>query len=216
MSKANASIAVKVHEICKRHEDFPIFAQTLYRLSISSISITQFVEQIKEDDTASWSQIRIKHFFGTPNRPRAPSPRTVSMSVPNFESFLRSTCSNVEWDINSDESLLLHDLIGHLLLAQPITPHGEIIACAGVAGFSFSAGADYFINAILMFSLGLPLFDNVTASRCYIDSSLALKCHAAWRHGRIIRHHIGMEEEDVVKLVTLVVEKWPLISRIAY
>ena len=71
-----------------------------------------------------------------------------------------------EWDIflqkysfKKDCNLFFHDIIGHITLKNNVTSKGEILATAGMCGFSFELGKFYFVNAILIFSLGYKLFD---------------------------------------------------------
>jgi hypothetical protein len=199
-------ISEAVRALCWRHRALPVFAATLERLGRVELPIVQFVEQL--DGTSSWSPLRRDHFFGVQDVPRGPGARLVGLRVPGYEAFLQATSPRVDWEAPCQPGLLIHDLIGHLLLAQPTTPRGEIVACAGAAGFSWEAGADYFVNALLMFSLGLPLFEDVVPGRCQIDSALASACDSAWTRGRHLCRQLAPPRADVIPLTFLLVEQW--------
>lgn len=204
--RAAPSVASTIRALCSRERALPVFGATLRRLDKPELPIVRFVEQL--DGDASWAADRRDQFFGPPCPPRGPVARFVGLRVPPFEAFQQATAPGTDWDAPCPPGQLIHDLVGHFLLAQPTTPRGEIVACAGVAGFSWEAGADYFVNALLMFSLGLPLFEDVVPGRCEVDAALSSECDAAWTRGRHHREQLGFARADVTSLAFLLVERW--------
>jgi hypothetical protein len=199
-----------LYGICECYRQFPLFAETQKRLSNFEYPISRFVGQLDGPD--SWSYVRILSIFGAQPIPCGPTRRLVAGLIPSYELFLRATGSQIEIDGICDTSLLVHDLIGHLLLDQPITSRGEILACAGVAGFSWSSGADYFINSILMLSFGLPLIENVTPDNVVIDDDIATAIHNSWIRGKVLWSVSGLKDSKPNGLAYTILEQWNYIS----
>lgn len=200
----------QVREICSRHSKLELFSRIDEHISNCDNPITRFLNLLPMT-TAELNLIRAKVFVA----PRVPvdlSLSTIIQVVPEYEAFLQSLDQNALHESTLPPALIIHDLVGHILLEQPTTQHGELVACAGVVGFSWAAGVDYFINAILMFSLGQPLFDDVELGWCEIDDNLAAECSMAWELGKAYRQRLSFSSEGVTALAYLLLERWDYLS----
>lgn len=200
------SVAMQVREICARHAELELFSRLGGYLANSDRPIARFLARLPISATELES-VRAE-LFGAQGSATGPSAVEVVQLIPEYAAFLQSIAPATLCEQSVVPALLVHDLVGHLLLKQPTTPRGELIACAGVSGFSWSAGADYFVNAILMFSLGLPLFDDVVPSRCEIDDILAAECALAWECGIRHRQRLTTSTEGVAALAYLLLRRW--------
>jgi hypothetical protein len=200
------SVTMQVHEISSRHAELELFSQISGYLANSERPIARFLARLPIP-AIELESVRTE-LFGTPGLAIGPSAIEVAHLVPEYETFLQSVAPTTLREQPVVPALLVHDLVGHLILEQPTTPRGELIACAGVAGFSWEAGADYFINAILMFSLGLPLFDDVVPGRCEIDAILAAECALAWKRAGHYRRQLTTSPRGVTALAYLLLHHW--------
>lgn len=208
---------MQVQEICSRHAGVELFARISRYLANSDRPITRFLARLPIP--ASEIESVRKDLFGAPSTTVGLSAVQVAQLIPEYGILLQSLSPPTLCEQLVAPAQLIHDLVGHVLLRQPTTPRGELIACAGVAGFCWEAGADYFVNAILMFSLGLPLFDNVVPGLCEIDDVLAAECALAWVNARHYRRQITSSVDDgVTALAYLILRHWNqmvLISKAA-
>lgn len=204
------SVTIQVREICLRHAELELFSRISGHLANSERPIARFLARLPIPAT-ELEAVRTE-LFGAPGPTTGPSAVEVAQLVPEYEAFLQSVAPTTLREQPVVPALLVHDLVGHLLLEQPTTPRGELIACAGVAGFSWSAGADYFVNAILMFSLGLPLFDDVVPGRCEIDDVLAAECELAWKRAGHHRRRLTTSAEGVTALAYILLRHWDYLK----
>jgi len=105
-----------------------------------------------------------------------------------------------EWDIflnkysfKQDCNLFFHDIVGHITLKNKINSKGEILATAGMCGFSFELGKFWFVNAILIFSLGYKLF-NGTRSDTFDISNIIEDINIVYQNGQKLRLFLNFEE----------------------
>ncbi len=200
------SVAIQVREICSRHAELELFSRISGLLANSERPIARFLSRLPIP-VAELESVRTE-LFGAPGPTVGPSAVEVAQLVPEYGTFLQSVAPATLRECSVAPAQLVHDLVGHLLLEQPTTPRGELIACAGVAGFSWVAGADYFVNAVLMFSLGLPLFDDVVPGQCEIDDVLAAECELAWERAGRHRRRLTTSAEGVTALAYLLLRHW--------
>lgn len=203
-------ISIVLRHTCEHNRSVEIFSRTLQRLEDETLPNSKFVKQLT--DPTSWTSERRQHFFGSQGSGNGPLPVWVNSCIPDFEAFLQKIAPDTDRFIPFSSGQLIHDLIGHLLLKQPTTPRGEIVACAGAAGFSWDAGADFFVNALLMFSLGLPIFEGVTIGHCPVDQALVQDCNWAWNRSKTLRNLLNTEDVDVTALAFQIVEQWPILT----
>lgn len=203
-------IIEQIREICSSHSRIELFSRIGEHISNSDRPITRFLDLLPIP-TSRLDSVRAE-VFACPRIPVGLPLSTVIRIAPEYEAFLQSLDPSPLHESIFDPALIIHDLVGHILLEQPTTPYGELVACAGVAGFSWIAGADYFVNAILMFSLGLPLFDDVEPDVCEIDDNLAAECGMAWELGRLYRLRLTDSSEGVTALAYLILERWSYLS----
>lgn len=204
------SVTIQVREICYRHAGLELFSRISEHLANSERPIVRFLARLPVPATEIES-LRTE-LFGTSGPITGPSAVEVAQLVPEYEAFLQSVAPQTHREQPVVPALLMHDLVGHLLLEQPTTPRGELIACAGVAGFSWAAGADYFVNSILMFSLGLPLFDDVVPGICEFDDILAAECELAWKRAGHYRRRLSTSTHGVTALVYLILRHWDCLK----
>lgn len=199
------NIGARLRGLCAQHHATWIFAATLDRLGRDDLPIVQFVDQLA--DASTWAPSRRNQIFGSTRPSNGPYPYIVALQIPAYDAFLQATTPLSDRFTPSSPAQLIHDLVGHLLLGQPTTPSGELVACAGVAGFSWEAGADYFVNALLMFSLGLPLYEDVVPAQCCVDQTLAAACDAACNRGWHLRRALKFEG-GVTPMAFSIVAQW--------
>lgn len=205
-------IAIQVCEICYRYSQVELFSRISAHLANSDRPIVRFLARLPAP-APELESIRTE-LFGIPGPTIGPSAAEVAQLVPEYEAFLQLVAPTTLREQAVVPALLVHDLIGHLLLGQPTTPRGELIACAGTAGFSWDAGADYFINAILMFSLGLPVYEDVVPGRCDIDDSLVAECALAWERAKYYRQRLTTSASGVTVLAYLLLRHWDDLKRL--
>jgi hypothetical protein len=201
---------MQVREICHHHAEHELFSRISAHLANSEHPIVRFLARLPVPAT-EFESLRTE-LFGAQGPITGPSAVEIAQMVPEYETFLQTVAPTTHREQPVVPALLVHDLVGHLLLEQPPTPRGELIACAGVAGFSWTAGADYFVNAILMFSLGLPLFDDVVPGRCEIDDILAAECALAWKRAGYYRRRLSSSSHGVTALAYLLLCHWDYLK----
>ena len=98
-----------------------------------------------------------------------------------------------------DNKMFFHDLIGHITLKNNITSKGEILATAGMCGFSFELGKFYFVNAILIFSLGYNLFDGTRSDNSDITQYID-EINLSYQRGIRLRDYLNFNESLLEKI----------------
>ena len=107
--------------------------------------------------------------------------------VKEWEDFLS------QYSFKKNYNMLFHDIVGHIILKNDVTSKGEILATAGMCGFSFELGKFYFVNAILIFSLGYKLFDDTRSD--YSDISKYIEdINIAYKNGLKLRKFLNFDE----------------------
>jgi len=113
-----------------------------------------------------------------------------------------------EWDsflnrysFKKNYNIFFHDIIGHIALKNDVTSKGEILATAGMCGFSFELGKFYFVNAILIFSLGYKLYDNTKSDYSNISEYIE-DINIAYSNGQKLRNFLNFDEK-LLKVLSL-------------
>jgi len=99
-----------------------------------------------------------------------------------------------QYSFKRNYNIFFHDIVGHITLKNNVTSKGEILATAGMCGFSFELGKFYFVNAILIFSLGYRLFDDTRSD--YSDISKYIEdINIAYKNGLKLRKFLNFNEK---------------------
>ena len=194
------------------HQDCVLFRAALDRLLQPALPIASFVSAL--DQKSAWTTAEIRAFFGESRKPE-PQRRIAEIAalIPEYGEFLDQHGFHPHRDTAIDPAEFVHDAIGHIALEHPITPRGEVVACAGVAGFSSKIGMDYFINALLMFCLGYRLFDDVPPAQVPFDSAVREDIAAAYGAGSALARHLAYSEQGQALAVDFIVQAWPRIRQ---
>ncbi len=143
---------------------------------------------------------KLYNFLSFINKEAFMSSKEISKSFKskNIECDKKYYCK--EWDIflnkysfKQDCNLFFHDIVGHIILKNNVTSKGEILATAGMCGFSFELGKFWFVNAILIFSLGYRLFDG-TRSDTFDISNIIEDINIAYQNGEKLRQFLDFDE----------------------
>lgn len=103
------------------------------------------------------------------------------------------------YSFKKNYNMFFHDIIGHIVLKNNVTSKGEILATAGMCGFSFELGKFYFVNALLIFSLGYKLFDDTRSD--YSDISKYIEdINIVYKNGLKLRKFLKFDEKLLQKL----------------
>jgi len=98
-----------------------------------------------------------------------------------------------KYNFKKSHELFFHDIVGHIILKNNVTSKGEILATAGMSGFSFELGKFFFVNAILIYSLGYRLFDDTKSD--YSDISKYIDdINIAYENGLKLRKFLKFNE----------------------
>ncbi len=202
---------MSLQNVLAEHRTLTPFALAAARLADDTVPITWFVAELQTRPT--WSTAEVRAFFGqaSPGRPGGCTHRALALLVPEYEEFLDRHGFHADRGEAADPAEFVHDAIGHIALGNPVTPLGELFACAGVAGFSHAMGIDYFINALLMFSLGYRLFDDVPPARVTITPEVGAAIGAAHGAGASLAESVGFSDRDKHDTLAFVVGNWERI-----
>lgn len=194
------------------HQDCALFRDALNRLRQPALPIASFVSALEKKP--AWTTAEIRAFFGDSRKPE-PQRRIAEIAalIPEYGEFLDQHCFHAHRDNAIDPAEFVHDAIGHIALGNPITPRGEVVACAGVAGFSSKIGMDYFINALLMFCLGYRLFDDVPPARVPVDSAVREDIDVAYRAGSALAQRLEYSEQGQAMAMDFIIQAWPRIRQ---
>jgi len=187
------------------------FALVAARLADDTAPISRFVANLQSKP--SWTTADVRAYFGqaVAGRRSRRSHRTLTLLVPEYGAFLDSHGFHPSRDEPADSAEFVHDAIGHIALGNPVTPIGELYACSGMAGFSHSVGIDYFINALLMFSFGHQLFDDVPPARVAITPDVGAAIGAAYDAGACLAEAVGYSDRGKHDTLEFVMGSWKKI-----
>jgi hypothetical protein len=151
-------------------------------------------------DSFLLSDKRIQDFLSIIDKNHFMSSKEISNFFNNKELSHNNHSSCCQWDsfldqyfFKKDYNMLFHDLVGHITLKNNISSKGEILATAGMCGFSFELGKFYFINAILIFSLGYKLFDGTRSDYSNIGEYID-EMNIAYDNGQKLRAYLNFNE----------------------
>lgn len=182
----------ELYKLLNRYSSYPFFSKIL-DLIIVDKDLQKFLSTIEKSTFKSTTEIEKifnnnKKYFET------------DLKCKQWEDFL------YEHTFQKNYDLLFHDLVGHVTLKNNVTSKGEILATAGMCGFSFELGKFYFINAILIFSLGYKLFDGTRSD--YSDISEYIEeINISYNNGKKLRTYLSFNES---LLKTLSMEEYLL------
>ena len=198
------------HLVYAHVHDMP-FGLAAIRLADKSAPISRFVEELERKPV--WRTAEVRAFFSQagPRRTGGYRHKELAQQVPQYGRFLDRNRFQPNREELADPSEFVHDAIGHIALGHPVTPLGEICACAGVVGFSSTVGLDYFINALLMFSLGYQLFDDVPPATVAITSEVGAVIEAAYLGGTTLAQTVGYTDRNKHDTLVFVIDRWSQI-----
>lgn len=169
----------ELYRVLSPHSSCPIFSKSIDFIVIDKV-LQKFLSIIDKDTFMSTDEIE-KFFnnkklsFGT------------DLKCEQWEQFL------YKYSFQKNHDLFFHDLIGHITLKNNVTSKGEILATAGMCGFSFELGKFYFINAILIFSLGYKLFDGTRSDHSDISEYIK-EINISYNNGKKLRTYLSFNE----------------------
>ena len=170
------------HELYRglsQYSSYPFFSEFLDFVIVDKV-LQNFLSTIDKDTFMSTKEI--ERFFNNKKRYF----RT-DLECEQWEDFL------YKYSFQKNHDLLFHDLIGHITLKNNVTSKGEILATAGMCGFSFELGKFYFMNALLIFSLGYKLFDGTRSD--YSDISEYMEeINISYNNGKKLRTYLSFNE----------------------
>lgn len=204
---------MSISSLLAAHQDCALFRTASRHLGVSALPIARFVSALAQKQ--DWTSAEIRAFFGD-SRKSDPQCRIADITalIPEYRAFLDQHDFHPCRNAAIDPAEFVHDIIGHAALGHPVTPRGEILACAGVAGFSPEVGMDYFINALLMFCLGYRLFDDVPPARVRLDSATRKDIDTAFEAGSELANRLAYSEQGQAFALEFIVQAWPRIRQI--
>lgn len=169
----------ELYRVLSSHSLYPIFSKSIDFI-VNDEVLQKFLSSIDKDTFMSTDEI--EKFFNNKKLSFG-----IDFKCKQWEEFL------YKYSFQKNLDLFFHDLIGHITLKNNVTSKSEILATAGMCGFSFELSKFYFINAILIFSLGYKLFDETRSDHSDI-SEYVKEINIAYNNGKKLRTYLSFNE----------------------
>lgn len=183
------------------------------RLSNDLLPISCFVDKLSSKPV--WTTAEMCQYFGSaPVKNVGIVADTVFCQIPEYKQFLEANHFSDAHEERLDSSMLIHDLVGHILFGNSTDAEGELEACAVVMGFCPASGTDYFICALLMFSFGYQLFDDVPPAHVLVNDYYARRLNAAYREGEELRRFTGFSSDGKIATAGYIVRQWHQLRKL--
>lgn len=199
--------SVPIRPLCQKYSKFELFFAVQQRLSNDLLPISCFVDKLSSKTVWTTAEM-CQYFVSTPIKNVAISADTVFCQIPDYKQFLEKNRFSGVHEEHLDLSILIHDLVGHLLFGNLTDAEGELEACAVVMGFCPASGTDYFICALLMFSFGYQLFDDVHPAHILVNDYYARRLNAAYLEGKELRQLSEFTSNDKGTTAGYIVKRW--------
>ena len=175
-----------------------IYTHELYKKVYSCSRYSDFLSKILDFII---NDKKLQSLLSFINKNEFVSSEEISKFFNNKKIYFNNKYSCDEWNdflskysFKKNYNMFFHDIVGHITLKNNVTPKGEILATAGMCGFSFELGKYYFVNAILIFSLGYRLFDDTRSD--YSDISKYIEdIDMAYKNGLKLRKFLNFDEK---------------------
>jgi len=167
---------------CSKYSDF---LGKIVDFIVKDKKLNNFLSFIDKDCFVSSKEIG--KFFGNTNMEYDKNFYSKKHDCQEWNTFLE------KYSFKKDCNMFFHDIVGHIILKNNVTSKGEILATAAMCGFSFELGKFYFINALLIFSLGYRLFDGTRSD--YSDITQYIEdINIAYKNGQKLREYLSFNE----------------------